>query len=103
MKATHHYSMSAPPAISLPSLFWMFFRIAGTSFGGFMAMISVVENVVVERRKLLTHQELLDGISLASMLPGPVAVNVCTYVGYRLCGKAGALVAAVAAILPALA
>ena len=101
MKATHHYSMSAPPAISLPSLFWMFFRIAGTSFGGFMAMISVVENVVVERKKLLTHQELLDGISLASMLPGPVAVNVCTYVGYRLCGKVGALVAAAAAILPA--
>ena len=93
--------MTAPPAVSLPSLFWMFLRIAGTSFGGFMAMISVVENVVVERKKLLTHQELLDGISLASMLPGPVAVNVCTYVGYRLCGSAGALVAAVAAILPA--
>ena len=66
-----------------------------------MAMISVVENVVVERKKLLTHQEMLDGISLASMLPGPVAVNVCTYVGYRLRGRLGALVAATAAILPA--
>jgi len=66
-----------------------------------MAMISVVENVIVERKKLLTHQEMLDGISLASMLPGPVAVNVCTYVGYRLRGRAGALVAATAAILPA--
>jgi chromate transporter len=57
--------------------------------------------VVVERKKLLTHQAMLDGISLASMLPGPVAVNVCTYVGYRLRGRAGALVAATAAILPA--
>ena len=66
-----------------------------------MAMISVVENVVVERKKLLSHQAMLDGISLASMLPGPVAVNVCTYVGYRLRGRAGALVAATAAILPA--
>ena len=61
-----------------------------------MAMIAVVENMVVERKKLLTHQEMLDGISLASMLPGPVAVNVCTYVGYRLSGKAGAVVAAAA-------
>ncbi|MEW6331213.1 MAG: chromate efflux transporter [Pseudomonadota bacterium] len=101
MPATRLPSESAAPEPSLSSLFWIFFRIACTSFGGFMAMISVVENVVVERRKLLTHQAMLDGISLASMLPGPVAVNVCTYVGYRLRGRAGAAVAAVAAILPA--
>ncbi len=101
MQATHRHSDSSLPELSLSSLFWIFFRIAGTSFGGFMAMISVVENVVVERKKLLTHQEMLDGISLASMLPGPVAVNVCAYVGYRLRGRMGALVAAAAAILPA--
>lgn len=91
------------PRVSLTALFWIFFRIACTSFGGFMAMIAVVENVVVERKKLLTHQDMLDGISLAQILPGPVAVNVCTYVGYRLRGGAGALVAAAAAILPAFA
>ena len=100
MQATRRHTDSAVPELSLSSLFWIFFRIACTSFGGFMAMISVVENVVVERKKLLTHQVMLDGISLASMLPGPVAVNVCTYVGYRLRGRAGALVAAFAAILP---
>lgn len=103
MQATRRHSDSSAPALSLSSLSWIFFRIACTSFGGFMAMISVVENVVVERKKLLTHREMLDGISLASMLPGPVAVNVCTYVGYRLCGRLGALVAATAAILPAFA
>jgi chromate transporter len=101
MPVTRPHSDSSAPELSLSSLFWIFFRIACTSFGGFMAMISVVENVVVERKKLLTHQAMLDGISLASMLPGPVAVNVCTYVGYRLRGRAGALVAATAAILPA--
>lgn len=89
--------------VSLWSLFWIFFRIACTSFGGFMAMISVVQNVIVERRKLLSHQDMLDGVSLASILPGPVAVNVVTYVGYRLRGGAGALVSAVAAVLPAFA
>jgi chromate transporter len=101
MPVTRPHSDSSVPELSLSSLFWIFFRIACTSFGGFMAMISVVENVVVERKKLLTHREMLDGISLASMLPGPVAVNVCTYVGYRLRGRAGAALAATAAILPA--
>jgi len=68
-----------------------------------MAMIAVVQNVVVERRRLLGHQDMLDGISLAQLLPGPIAVNVCAYVGYRLRGGAGAFVAAAAAILPAFA
>jgi chromate transporter len=97
--------MKAAPAVpvSLWTLFWMFFRIACTSFGGFMAMISVVQNVAVERRKLLSHQDMLDGISLASILPGPVAVNVVAYVGHRLRGGVGAFVSAFAAVLPAFA
>jgi chromate transporter len=90
----------ANPAVSLASLFWIFFRIACTSFGGFMAIISVVQNVVVERRKLLSHQEMLDGISLATLLPGPTAVNVVAYVGYRLRGGIGAFVSVCAAVLP---
>jgi chromate transporter len=93
---------TAPPvaAVSLSDLFWTFFRIACTSFGGFMAIVSVVQNVIVERRKLLNHQEMLDGISLATLLPGPVAVNVVAYVGYRLRGGVGALVSVCAAVLP---
>lgn len=91
---------SSVAEVSLPSLFWIFFRIACTSFGGFMAIVSVVQNVIVERRKLLDHQEMLDGISLATLLPGPVAVNVVAYVGYRLRGGVGALVSVCAAVLP---
>jgi chromate transporter len=91
------------PPVSLPSLFWAFFKIACTSFGGYLAMISVVENEVVERRKLMSHPDMLDGISLASILPGPVAVNLVVYVGYRLRGGAGALVSALGAVLPSFA
>jgi chromate transporter len=65
-----------------------------------MALISVVQTEIVERRKLLTHAEMLDGISLATILPGPVAVNVVAYVGYRLHGGMGALVSAGGVILP---
>jgi chromate transporter len=85
---------------SLWSLFLSFFRIGVTAFGGFMALISVVQTEIVERRKLLTHAEMLDGISLATILPGPVAVNVVAYVGYKLRGGAGALVSAGSVILP---
>ena len=85
---------------SLWSLFLSFLRIGSTAFGGFMALISVVQNEIVEHKKLLAHSEMLDGISLATILPGPVAVNVVAYVGYKLRGGPGALVSAVGVILP---
>ena len=85
---------------SLGSLFLTFLKIGSTAFGGFMALISVVQNYVVERRKLISHEEMLDGVSLATILPGPVAVNVVAYVGYRMRGWLGALVSAGAVILP---
>ncbi len=65
-----------------------------------MALISVVQNEIVERKKLLAHSEMLDGISLATILPGPVAVNVVAYVGYKLRGGPGALVSVIGVILP---
>src|SRR6267378_7866965 len=86
---------------SLSSLFLSFLRIGCTAFGGFMALISVVQTEIVERRKLMAPADMLDGISLATILPGPVAVNVVAYVGYRLRGGAGALVSATGVILPA--
>jgi chromate transporter len=81
-------------------LFWTFLKIGSTAFGGFMALISVVQNYLVDRKKLLTDKEILDGISLATILPGPVAVNVVAYAGYRINGIPGAVVCATAVILP---
>ena len=89
---SHHASYSA--------LFWTFLKIGSTAFGGFMALISVVQNYVVERRQLLSQEDMLDGISLATILPGPIAMNVVAYVGYKLRGGAGALVCTVAVTLP---
>lgn len=85
---------------SLLSLFWTFLKIGSTAFGGFMALISVVQNYVVDREKLLSSEEMLDGISLATILPGPVAVNVVAYCGYRINGVLGAITCTVAVILP---
>lgn len=64
-------------------------------------MVSVVQEVVVSRRRLLRDEDVLDALSLASMLPGPTAVNVVACLGYRLRGVAGAAVCVIAALLPA--
>jgi len=87
-----------PP--SLLSLFLTFLKIGSTAFGGFMALISVVQNYLVNREKLLSDEDMLDGISLATVLPGPVAVNVVAYAGYKIRGISGAFVCASAVILP---
>jgi chromate transporter len=86
--------------VSYRTLFWTFLKIGSTAFGGFMALISVVQNYVVERRQLLTQEDMLDGISLATILPGPIAMNVVAYVGYKLRGGIGALVCTTAVTLP---
>jgi chromate transporter len=57
----------AEPKAPLRTLFWTFLKIGSTAFGGFMALVSVVQNYAVERKKLLKHGDVLDGISLATM------------------------------------
>ena len=86
--------------VSLWFLGWTFLKIGSVACGGCMALITVVQNTIVERHKLLDSEEILDGISLATLLPGPVAVNVVSYIGYRLRGGMGAFVCATAVILP---
>ena len=77
-----------------------FFLIGCVAFGGFMALISVIEEVCVERLGWLSREEMLDGISLANVLPGPQAVNTVTYVAYRVGGPVGALAGFVGILTP---
>jgi chromate transporter len=86
--------------VSLAFLFWSFLKIGSTAFGGFMALISVMQQYFVQERRLVRHEDLLDGISLATMLPGPMAVNTVAFIGYTLRGVAGAAVSVIAVILP---
>ncbi len=85
---------------SLFQLFVIFLKVGSTSFGGFMALVSVVQDEMVKNRKIISEEVILDGISLASIMPGPLAVNVVTYIGYYLKGMKGALVSMLAVILP---
>ncbi|MFS2138409.1 chromate transporter, partial [Duganella sp. Dugasp56] len=109
MHAERHPLTAAEPRaagqhqVSLATLALLFLRIGCTSIGGFMAMVSMTQHVIVERRRLLPAADLLDGLAMASVLPGPVAINVVAYTGYRLRGVAGACVAMLCAVLPAFA
>ncbi|MBI3635822.1 MAG: chromate efflux transporter [Candidatus Rokubacteria bacterium] len=99
-RSTREATVTALEPVSLGSLFGIFLKIGTMGFGGFMSLIAVVEQNIVQRRKLLAHEEILDAMSLASILPGPQAMNVIAFVGHRLRGGVGALVAAVAVSLP---
>lgn len=81
-------------------LFKTFILIGSTSFGGYMTLISMMRNKMVTRDKSVDDNLIAEGISLASMLPGPVAVNVVAYTGFHIAGIAGALVSIISVLAP---
>ena len=81
-------------------LFSVFFRIGLFTFRGGYAMISLMEDACVERRHWITHEEMDDLVVVAESTPGPIAINCATYVGSRLGGLPGALIATLGMVLP---
>lgn len=84
----------------LSYIFFTFLKLGATAFGGYMSLVAIVQKQLVEVDKKLKEEDLLDGISLTSVLPGPVAVNTIAYVGYQLRGVPGAIAAFAGIILP---
>ena len=93
-------STKANNKVSLWYLFTTFLKIGSASFGGFMSLIAVVQNQLAERDKVIENETVLDGISLTSVLPGPVAVNTVAYIGNQLRGVKGALISMLGVIIP---
>lgn len=85
---------------SLPYIFFTFLKLGATAFGGYMSLVAIVQKQLVEIDKKMKEEDLLDGISLTSVLPGPVAVNTIAYVGYLLRGISGAIAAFAGIVLP---
>ena len=85
---------------SLPYIFFTFLKLGATAFGGYMSLVAIVQKQLVEIDKKMKEEDLLDGISLTSVLPGPVAVNTIAYVGYLLRGIPGAIAAFAGIVLP---
>ncbi|MEL6807967.1 MAG: chromate efflux transporter [Pseudomonadota bacterium] len=89
--------MSAP---SLSSLFRVFGRIGLISFGGPAAQIALMHDALVARQKWLSEDQYLRALSLCMLLPGPEAMQLATYAGWRLRGVAGGLMAGLLFVLP---
>ena len=81
-------------------LFYIFARIGLFTFGGGYAMISIIEDICVERKKWISHEEMMNMTVIAESTPGPIAINCATYVGYKLAGLLGATVATFGMVLP---
>jgi chromate transporter len=84
----------------LLTLSTIFLRIGSVTFGGGLVMAPLIESEVVDTHQWLTHQEFADAFALGQITPGPVLITA-TFVGYRVAGTLGALVATISIFLPA--
>ena len=82
-------------------LFLSFLQIGALSFGGGYASMPLIEAQIVTGHGWLTMTEFSDLVTIAEMTPGPIAVNAATFVGTKVAGVLGALVATAGCILPA--
>lgn len=83
-------------------LFWSFLQIGLFSIGGGYAAMPLIQAQVVQNHAWLDMSEFTDLITIAEMTPGPIAVNSATFVGIRIAGIPGALIATFGCILPSL-
>lgn len=81
-------------------LFWVFFKIGPSTFGGGYAMIPVLEREIVDKRKWISSDEMNDLMSLAGSAPGGVGVNASAFLGYRMGKIPGAIIATLGITLP---
>lgn len=84
----------------LLDLFLTFAKIGAFTFGGGYAMISLIDKECVENKKWITSDELMEITVIAESTPGPIAINLATYAGYKMAGCMGAAVATLGMILP---
>ena len=82
------------------SLFLTFAKIGLFTFGGGYAMISVFEDICVEKKKWISHEDMMNITVIAESTPGPIAINCATFVGYRQKGLIGAIVATLGIVIP---
>lgn len=73
----------------LIEIFITFFKIGSFTFGGGYAMIPLIEKEVVENKKWVTPEEVVDVFAVAQSMPGAIAINSSTFIGYKISGKKG--------------
>ncbi len=77
-----------------------FLKIGAFTFGGGYAMIPLIQKEVVDKRKWISNDDILDIIAIAESTPGPIAINSATFVGYKTAGFWGAFCSTLGVVLP---
>lgn len=83
-------------------LFLTFFRIGLFTFGGGYAMLPLIEKTIINQKKWINEQELMDILAVAQTMPGPIAVNAAALIGKKLRGNSGAVSALIGCALPSI-
>jgi len=84
------------------NLFLTMFKIGLFTFGGGYAMISILQDEFVERKKWIDHEEFMNLVVIAESTPGPIAINSSTYIGYKVAGFWGSFFSSIGMVLPSL-
>jgi chromate transporter len=93
--------MSAKPKPGLPAMGWELLRLGAFAFGGLGATLALLQRCLVDRRQWLPQNDISEALAFTKALPGSTGIQVVAYLGWRLHGWPGALVAATAFIVPA--
>ena len=84
----------------LTELFIVFFKLGAFTIGGGIAMLPLLQNTLIEEKKWFTKEEFVDIVAVCQSLPGVVAINMATYVGYKKKGLIGSIVATFGVTIP---
>ena len=86
--------------IKLITLLLTFLKVGALTFGGGYAMIPIIQEEVTKKKKWISEMEILDIIAISESTPGPIAVNTATYVGYKVSGVIGSIIATFGLAIP---
>jgi chromate transporter len=81
-------------------LFWAFFVVGASTFGGGYAIVPVLERELIKKRSWITMDEILDYYTIAQITPGIIAVNIATFVGCKRRGVFGGIIATISLVMP---
>lgn len=84
----------------LRQLLFVFFKIGLFTFGGGYAMIPLIEREVVETKGWIDEERMMDILAISESTPGPIAINMATFVGYHTAGIWGSVLATAGVVLP---
>lgn len=81
-------------------LFVVFFKLGAFTIGGGIAMLPLLQNTLINEKKWFTKEEFVDIVAVCQSLPGVVAINMATYVGYKKKGLPGSIVSTFGVTVP---